>query len=240
MKHHLIHPQRPVLAFVCLLAIALFCQAAYADDLDGFTLNGVIMQTKDGREISAYVRWSPALFQEGARFPGCLLDRKTWQDFYVGDSLLLYTEVYPVAPGLGFEGRFLVTTAAQRIELPLAQVARITAIRRPYDGYGETGEVPTVHSPTALRWLTSEKPQAFAEDYDDLFGKLISYNRAISQSELQQLLKQMKQWEAQTRKQLERVQSEAESARIRRKAEADRDRLLARKRVVWLPIFMGC
>jgi hypothetical protein len=230
MKSKLFTWQRLALQMVCLFV--LLTSAAYADDMDGFTLKGVIVQTNDGREISAYVRWNPAWFYEGAHFPDSLFNRKTREELPGIQSLFLYTEVYPVARGLGFAGRFLVTTSAQRIELPLAQVARIIAIRRPYDGYQEIGEIPTVNASDALRWLTSEKPQALVEEYEELFGKLISYNRAVSKSELQQLLRQMRQWEAQTRQQLERAQSEDESARIWRKAVANRDRRL--------PIFIGC
>jgi hypothetical protein len=208
--------------------------AAAPDDNDDepcARLRGVIVQLKDGRELTGYVEWNPYLFKEGAQFPKSLIDQPSWKCPDEHGQLRLYAEVYPVARVLGIEGKLLVTTQAQMRALRASQIVKVTALPRQHDGYGVYGEIPLLPSPEAVRWLVSEKPQAVINESTVFDGMLISYNREIGRRELEKI-------EEQIRQQFEK--SEGESCSAAEKEWTETKRQLARRRVVALEIFYGC
>jgi hypothetical protein len=151
------------------------------DDLPDFSMRGVTIKMKNGRQISGYVIYDPNI-PGNVQFPQCLIDPNIGYP-----ELTVYRELYPVAKALGFAEKRFVTTESQRVVVQTDQIARIIAVPGPHDGHVSHWEPPLFHSSEVVRWLTGEKPQAVLNGVAPVAGMLISYNRDIGEKDLHQI-----------------------------------------------------
>lgn len=160
------------------LVVAIAATGQAQDESDEYwRLKGVIVKTKDGRELVGYVTAQPEI-----HCPTPEVD------------LVIYTEVYPVSKAAGLEYKVFFTTEAQKLTIKRDDVAKIIAARRPLDGQIADWQLATVHSPEAIKWITSEKPKVFQDRFDDGYSaRLISYNREIGETELTKIADHIKQ-----------------------------------------------
>jgi hypothetical protein len=222
------------LAASCLLALTLIPAGVAAlpqDDLALFSMRGVIIKMKDGREIAGYVVHDPNL-SDDVKFPQVLLDPNLRTP-----ELYVYTEVYPVHKAAGFPEKRFVTTEGQRAIVQTDEVAKIIAVPRPHDGSIAYWAPPLLHSPEAIKWLAGEKPQAAFKDEMAEIGTLISYNREIGEKELSRINEQIKKID-------EKYSADTSSdpvlaAQAYEKERADFIRQLERRRVVLLVFCEG-
>lgn len=214
-------------AILSLAALALLVVTGITgqaqEESDGYwRLKGVIVKLKDGRELVGYITAQPALHCPTSE-----------------EDLVLYTEVYQVSKAAGLEGKVFVTTEAQKLFFKQDEVAKIISARRPLDGQIADWQLATVHSPEALKWITSEKPKAFQDRLDDGYSaRLISYNREIGESELTKIADQIKQ-------RIEKFgaknwNSDEEVAAAWVKEWSDIKRGLELRRVVMIDFMMSC
>ncbi len=208
------------ISILTLLAVAAATAQAQEDETcSSGKLKGVIVKMKDGRELIGYAITYPSV------------DYPT-----INQDLNLYAEVYLASKAAGFEGKTFVTTEGQRLYLKAEDVAKIIFARRPFDGEVVGSDVVTVQSPEAIKWMTTEKPMASIEMQEDEYGgKLISYNREISQKELGQISEKIKQ-------RIEKfwVKSEQGGDEAWEKEWADIKRGLELRRVVLIEYMMDC
>lgn len=165
------------LSVLTMLAVASVTGQAQ-EESDGFwRLKGVIVKMKDGRQLVGYVTTQPTIH--------CPIPQ---------GNLILYSEVYQVSKAVGLDTRVFITTEAQKLTIKQDDIAKIVAARRPLEGQIADWQLATVHSPEALKWVTSEKPKVFLDRLDDGYaGRLISYNSEIGEAELTQIAERIKQ-----------------------------------------------
>lgn len=170
---------KAILSFSVLTLVLVAVATGQAqEESDGYwRLKGVVVKTKDGRELVGYVTVQPDIH--------CPTPE--------GD-LVLYAEVYQVSKAAELESKVFFTTEAQKLTIKRDNVAKIVSVRRPQDGQIVDWQLATVHSPEAIKWVTSEKPKVFQDRFDDEYSaRLISYNSEIGEIELTKIANQIKQ-----------------------------------------------
>ncbi len=191
-----------------------------AQDVEmNWKLKGVIVKMKDGRQLVGYVIEQPA---QHCPTPS--------------EDLILYTEVYRVSKAAGLERTTFVTTEAQKLFLKADEVAKIVVARRPYDGQIADWELMTVQSPEAIKWVTTERPKAYFDRWEDGYiGRLISYNNEIGEQELNSISQKIKQ-------RIERFWAKSEQGgdKAWEKEWADIKRGLELRRIVLIEYIMDC
>ncbi|MDD3927047.1 MAG: hypothetical protein PHT33_10380 [bacterium] len=172
---------------LCCLSIGY----AYADCIACFELKGVKVELKNGKIASGYVAWNSAWFEaEGykPKSPYALVDSK--EANRRKQPLVLYKKLYSIEKpfrklhGECKPGTVLVTSEADTVKLPLAEIRHIKAKPMKYDGYTGAGNIPR-YSKKALEMLINAEPVAvIVEDTGVSDDYYISYNQAISEKEL--------------------------------------------------------
>ncbi len=146
---------------------------------------------KDGSKHEGYVHWNADWFDnQPVQFPDTLIDPKILkrEDWLRNQPLTLYTKIFPI----DIPVKSVITSAAYVVKIDRSKIARITPVQMKYDGYNGTSL--NIVSKAALKWLTTEKPNAilFLEDSGVSEDYVISFNNNIDEKKLKSIFEKEK------------------------------------------------